>query len=55
MRTEHVLTAWFSILLVGFLVWSCSVSGSGPDYKGPGIEIDVDHKKKAPKGHTRKR
>lgn len=48
-RTEHVLGVWFIILFGLLLVYSCSAAGSGPDYKGPGIEIDVDHNKKTPK------
>lgn len=49
MRIDQVLGGWFVILLILLVAYSCSVSGSGPDYKGPGIEIDVDRNKKTPK------
>lgn len=42
-------------LVVAFLVvFSACTSGTGPAQQGPGIEVDVDHRKKTPRVQTKK-
>lgn len=46
MKLHHVLGLAFIAFMAMIFTFSCQYGGTGPDYKGPGIEIDVDHHKK---------
>ena len=47
---KMVTVAFLALIVIAVVVASCSVSGSGPAYQGPGIEIDVDGNKKTKPG-----
>lgn len=40
-----VVGMMIAVVVAILVVFSACTSGTGPAYQGPGIEIDVDHKK----------